>query len=54
MSAKPAKLGEILKLMIDNKKKMHKKIHFLVSSWNHEHGECLAEHGGSLAKQVKP
>ena len=21
---------------------------------NHEHGESLAEHGGSLAKQVKP
>ena len=26
---------------------MQKKIHFLVSSWTHEHGESLAE-------QVKP
>ena len=33
---------------------MQKKIQFMVSSWNHEHGESLAEHGGSLAKQVKP
>ena len=33
---------------------MQKKIQFLVSSWNHEHGKFLAEHGGSLAKQVKP
>ena len=33
---------------------MQKKIIFLVSSWNHEHGQSLAEHGGSLAKQVKP
>ena len=30
---------------------MQKKIQFLV---NHEHGKSLAEHGGSLAKQVKP
>ena len=33
---------------------MPKKIHFLVSSLNHEHGESLVEHGGSLAKKVKP
>ena len=33
---------------------MQKNIHFLVSSWNHEHRECLAEHDGSLAKQEKP
>ena len=34
---------------------MQKKIiFFLVSSWNHEHGQSLAEHGWSLAKQVKP
>ena len=33
---------------------MQKKINFLVSSWNYEHGESLAEDGGSLAKQVKP
>ena len=33
---------------------MQKKIQFLVSSWNHEHDESFAEHGGSLARQVKP
>ena len=33
--------------------KYAKENSFLVSSWNHEHGQSLAEHGGSLAKQVR-
>ena len=33
---------------------MQKKIHFLVSPWNNGYGESHAEHGGSLAKRVKP
>ena len=57
MSGKPARLGKISnRYLTDNLKclNMQKKIHFLVNLWNHEHGESLAEHGGSLAKQVKP
>ena len=57
MPGKPAKLGKISnRYLTDNLKclNIQKKIHFLVSLWNHEHGESLAEHGGSLEKQVKP
>ena len=57
MSGKPAKLGKISnRYLTDNLKclNMPKENSFLVSLWNHEHGESLAEHGGSLAKQVKP
>ena len=57
MSGKPAKLGKISnRYLTDNLKclNMQKKIHSFVSLWNHGHGESLAEHGGSLAKQVKP
>ena len=58
MSGTPAKLGKISnRYLTDNLKclNMQKKIFFfLVSLWNHEHGQSLAEHGGSLAKQLKP
>ena len=50
MSGKPAKLGKISNRYLTDDLKclnMQKKLHFLVSLWNHEHG-------GSLAKQVKP